>query len=57
MTDELPFRVVRSNSHDETFARWHQPANRAGGLPRSGAHVRDELIELRQGARVIAKSK
>jgi hypothetical protein len=36
MSDELPFRVVRSNGSDETLARC---TNRAGELPRSGAHV------------------
>jgi hypothetical protein len=57
MTESSRSASCAATATNETFARWHQPANRAGGLPRSGAHVRDELIELRQDARVIAKSK
>jgi hypothetical protein len=56
-SDELPFRVVRSNSHNEILAR-------CTNLPIAQAAYRaaermypDESNELRQGARVIEKSK
>jgi hypothetical protein len=43
MTDELPFKVVRSNSHDELLAQ-------AANLLIARMYPED-LIELRQGAR------
>jgi hypothetical protein len=57
--DDRPhgFRVVRSKQPRRDIGPLHQPANRAGGLPRSDAHVPGGLIELHRGARVIKKSK
>jgi hypothetical protein len=54
--DELPFKVVRSNGTDEVLARAMNLCAR--GAYREAARLYpDELIELRQGARVIEKSK
>jgi hypothetical protein len=59
MTDELPFKVVRSHDHDHD-----QVLARAVNLLiarhvyREAARIYpDNLIELRQDARVIEKSK
>jgi hypothetical protein len=57
MTDELPFKVVRSNRHDELLA---QAANLliARGAYRAAVRMYPEdLTELRQGAHVIERSK
>jgi hypothetical protein len=55
MSDELPFKMVRSNSHDELLA---QAVNLliARGAYRAAVYPED-LIELGQSARVIEKSK
>jgi hypothetical protein len=57
MSDELPSKVVRSNGTDEVLAC-------AVNLPIAlGAHhvaarlYPDDLIELRQGVRIIERSK
>jgi hypothetical protein len=57
MTDDLPFRVVRSNSHDELLAQ-AATLKIARAAYRAGARCTlTSLIELRQGAPVIEKSK
>jgi hypothetical protein len=57
MIDELPFRVVRNNSHDETLARCTNLPIVQAAYRAAARMYPDELIELRQGARVIEKSK
>jgi hypothetical protein len=57
MTDELPFKIVRSNGTDEQVARAVNLLI-ARGAYRSAVRIYPEdLIELRQGARTIEKSK
>ena len=56
-SDELPFRVVRSNSHDETLARCTNLPIAQAAYGTAARMYPDELIELRQGARVIEKSR
>jgi hypothetical protein len=56
MTDDLPFKVARSNGIDDVLAR-DEPADRSRRLSRRRALYPDELIELRQGARAIERSK
>jgi hypothetical protein len=48
MTDDLPFKVARSNGIDDVLAR-DEPADRSRRLSRRRALYPDELIELRQG--------
>jgi hypothetical protein len=57
MTDDLPFRVVRSNSHDELLAQAATLKIAQAAYRAAARMYPDELIELRQGARVIEKSK
>jgi hypothetical protein len=55
--DLLPFKIARSNSHDELLA---QAVNLLidGAAYREAARIYpDELIELRLGARVIKRGK
>jgi uncharacterized protein (DUF2236 family) len=57
MTDELPFKIVRSNGTDELLARAMNLLI-ARGAYRSPVRMYPEyLIELRQGAHVIERSK
>jgi hypothetical protein len=56
MSADLPFRVVRSNS-DETLARCTNLPIAQAAYEAAAKMYPDELIELRQGARVIEKSK
>jgi hypothetical protein len=57
MAEELPFKVVRANGHDEVLAQGinlliaHAAYEKAAEL-----YLRDR-IELRQGARIVEKSK
>jgi hypothetical protein len=57
MSADLPFRVVRSNSHDETLARCTNLPIAQAAYRAAARMYPDELIELRQGARVIERSK
>jgi hypothetical protein len=57
MTDELPFRVVRSNSHDELLACAINLPIALGAYHVAVRLYPQDLIELRQGERVIEKSK
>jgi hypothetical protein len=56
MTDELPFKVVRSNSHDELIAQAINLLVARGAYRAAARMYPEDLIELRQGARVIEKS-
>jgi hypothetical protein len=57
MTEDLPFKVVRSNGHDKVLARAMNLLV-ARAAYREAAHLYPEnLIELRQGARVIASTR
>ena len=56
MSDNLPFKVVRTNSHDEVLS---QSINMLIGRAAYETAVRmypHDLIEYRDGARVIASS-
>jgi hypothetical protein len=55
--DELPFKVVRSNSHDELLAQAVSLFIARGAYRAAVPMYPDDLIELRQGAHVIEKSK
>jgi hypothetical protein len=57
MSDELAFKVVRSNSHDEPLAQAVNLLIARGAYREAARLYPDVLIELRQGARVIEKSK
>jgi hypothetical protein len=50
MTDEPPFRVVRSNSDDETLARCTNLPIAQAGYQAAAKMYPEDLIELRQGA-------
>ena len=56
MDDDLPFKVVRSNSDDEIIARANNLlVGRAAYETARGMYPRD-LIEYRNGAQVIERS-
>jgi hypothetical protein len=57
MTDDLPFKVVRSNSHDELLAQAVDLIIALGAYRAAAAKYPEELIELRAGARVIERSR
>jgi hypothetical protein len=57
MTEDLPFKVVRSNGTDEVMARAMNLLIARGAYREAARIYPDELIELRQGARVIEKSR
>jgi hypothetical protein len=57
MIADLQFRVVCSNSHDETLARCTNLPIAQAAYRAAARMYPDEPIELRQGARVIEKSK
>jgi hypothetical protein len=57
MTDDLPFKVVRSNGTDEVLARATNLMIARGAYRSAVRMYPEDLIELRQGARVIEKSK
>jgi hypothetical protein len=56
MTDELPFKVVRSNGADEVLARAVNLLIARGAFRKAARMYPEDLIELRQGARIIEKS-
>ncbi len=54
--EDLPFKVVRTNSHDEVLARANNlVVGRAAYETARRLHPQD-LIQYRDGARVIARS-
>jgi hypothetical protein len=57
MTGELPFKVVRSNGTDEVLARAVNPLIARGAYREAARIYPEDLIELRQGARLIERSK
>jgi len=58
MSDEdLPFNIVRSNGSDEILARATNMVIAKGAYSAAAGMYPDDRIELRQGARVIEKSK
>jgi hypothetical protein len=59
MSDNLPFTVVRphDHDHDEVLARAINLLVARGAYRQAARLYPDDLIELRQGARVIEKSK
>jgi hypothetical protein len=59
MTDELPFKVVRSHDHDhdEVLARAVNLLIARGAYQVAAKMYPEDLIELRQAARIIEKSK
>jgi hypothetical protein len=57
MADELPFEVVRSNGTDEVLARAGQMLIARGAYREAVRMYPEDLIELRQGAREIDRSK
>jgi hypothetical protein len=56
ITDELPFKVVRSNGTDEVLARAMNLLIARGAYREAARIYPEDLIELRQGARIIEKS-
>jgi hypothetical protein len=56
MSEELPFSVVRSNVTDDVLARAVNMLIPRGAYREAAKMYPDELIELRQGARVIERS-
>jgi hypothetical protein len=57
MIDELPFKVVRSNGQDEVLARATNLWIARSAYREAVRLYPEDLIELRQGAREIEKSK
>jgi hypothetical protein len=57
MTDDLPFKVVRSNGTDEVLARATNLLIARGAYQAAARMYPDELIVLRHLARVVEKSK
>jgi hypothetical protein len=59
MIDELPFKVVRSHDHDhdEVLAQAVNLLIARGAYQAAANMYPEDLIELRQGARVIEKSQ
>jgi hypothetical protein len=57
MTDDLPFKVARSNSHDGLLARAVNLLIARAAYREAARMYPGDLIELRQGARLIEKSK
>jgi hypothetical protein len=57
MTDDLPFKVVRSNGTDEVLARAINMLIARAAYREAARMYPEDLIELRQGARIIEKSK
>jgi hypothetical protein len=57
ITEDLPFKVVRSNGTDEVLARATHLLIARGAYQAAAKMYPDELIELRQGARIVEKSK
>jgi hypothetical protein len=57
MSDELPFKVARSNGTDELLPRAMNLLIARATYREAARLYPEDLIELRQGARVIEKSK
>jgi hypothetical protein len=57
MTEDLPFKVVRSNGTDEVLARAMNLLVARATYREAARLYPEDLIELRQGARVIEKSR
>jgi hypothetical protein len=57
MSEDLPFKIVRSNGTDEVLARAVNLLIARGAYREAARMYPEDLIELRQGARVIEKSK
>jgi hypothetical protein len=57
MSADLPFRVVRSNTHDETLARCTNLPIAQAAYRAAARMYPEDLIELRQGARIVEKSR
>jgi hypothetical protein len=56
MTDELPFgRQIKRPRR--CFSACHEPAIARGAYQAAAKMYPDDLIELRQGARIVEKSK
>ena len=54
--DDLPFKVVRSNDHDELLERSTNVLMSRAAFEKAIELYPKELILLQQGARIIAKS-
>jgi hypothetical protein len=57
MIDELPFKVVRSNGHDEVLARATNLLIARAAYREAARLYPEDLMELRQGARIIERSR
>jgi hypothetical protein len=57
MSEDLPFKVVRSNGTDEVLARAMNLLIARGAYREAARIYPEDLIELRQGTRLIEKSK
>jgi hypothetical protein len=56
MSDDLSFRVVRSNDSDETLARCTNLPIAQAAYSAAARMYPEDLIELRQGARIVEKA-
>jgi hypothetical protein len=57
MSDDLAFKVVRSDSHYELLAQASNLIIARGAYQAAARMYPEDLIELRQGARIIERSK
>jgi hypothetical protein len=56
LPEDLPFKVVRINSHDEVLARAADPDRRPRGLRDGHQALSQDTIQYRNGAQIIARS-
>ena len=54
--EDLPFKVVRSNGHDEVLARAGNLLIARAAFDRAASLYPRDLIQLRQRARIIERS-
>jgi hypothetical protein len=57
MSDDLPFKVVRSDSNDELLAQAVDLIIALGAYRAAAEMYPEDLIELRAGGRVVERSK
>jgi hypothetical protein len=55
--DDLPFKVVRTNSHDEIIARYNSLLVGRAAYETAARQYSNDLVLLCHGARIIEKSK
>lgn len=55
--EELPFKVVKANGHDEVLARAINLLVGRAAYEKAAAMYPQDVVELRSGARVIASTR